>query len=1109
MIEKPILSTQIKILTVKISSSETEELGSGIIYLPKLQEDKIFIITAKHCICGQEFSFTPESGDIKVEVFSEKKQDYLTYQLTLADQLLYFEGNQKDLAILIIDKNKFPISTKNIPFIQLVEDSIGIRNSAIFGFPNGSPNSALERVDTFLQLPSENFIWKAETQRNLQSEESDSTKTSVQGFSGSGFILNTLNEYFLFGIVTDFTEWNRLLGARIKLVNLLLKEHNYPAEPLHEIELDDKVKKEIDLRYRDYETNHKSIKEKNFLGNKKIILFISILLVIGSLIVLKSFGETIPLDQKLCIKPFKKDGNFKILILPFSKNGTDEKGDLGAEIKPMFEDVIIDYDLNLELHYLESVSVGLSMSKEMRDSLRQCNDADIIIYGSKWYSEDSGQGRITVKYDIDSSFPDIDELPFDGEMFKEQEKSPLGLIGKIENRFFTRELEDLQRIEQLIFWLSCLSERGKGNNAKANLLIEKALFYDSTNVNFSGLKVACLVNLNKSKEAESFMNDILQRNSNNELFLLLNIQLQCYLNNNENLNNGYSRLVKIAKSDDVLELGHHYFYYYKIFHENTEEVLKTIEEEIEKKPDSKAWKELKIVCISSNFKKGDTKGLEFIDDFLKKDSSDIGANAMMAISLCSDNQFDEANTYVDRAIELHRVEKVITTGGFRSLIRYDLSSLLNIKGIITLGLGDREEAIKYFDLAIELDSSKAIYWHHKGNLVGQISGDYKTALPFYKKAIQVDTNYNIIYFQLAQMYIAENELDSGKYYLNEYYSMGGIRNAETYLLEGQILAFSKKYRKVIDRCLTGLTYDSSNFYLYELIGSSYSPLGKLDSFQFYLEKALSHKKDYIDFRMFRDNKDSNELLQALYSSYSLSGDLLKAYYTNEKLIEKNPSNEEYFERKIVDLVNLGWHEEFLRLLDQELENSREDPSKFSPTFVLYLNTISLYLCHNTLKDEDYTSLSSKGLYLLAFRANMYACSGERKKALEDINLFNEKNKNEYPKATAFMFRALALLDSQSGNKNDALIEIDRGIKILEGENVKVEIPFNDSLKMLSPNILNPELIEFYLTRTQICLDGKDLTCAKKSIQIAKKLTPDYHRITKYELLIKMTEQTNI
>jgi len=122
---------------------------------------------------------------------------------------------------------------------------------------------------------------------------------------------------------------------------------------------------------------------------------------------------------------------------------------------------------------------------------------------------------------------------------------------------------------------------------------------------------------------------------------------------------------------------------------------------------------------------------------------------------------------------------------------------------------------------------------------------------------------------------------------------------------------------------------------------------------------------------------------------------------------------------------------------------------------------------------------------------------------------HRKNKNEYPKATAFMFRALALLDSQSGNKNDALIEIDRGIKILEGENVKVEIPFNDSLKMLSPNILNPELIEFYLTRTQICLDGKDLTCAKKSIQIAKKLTPDYHRITKYELLIKMTEQTNI
>lgn len=272
MIEKPILSTQIKILAVKIFSAKTEQLGSGIIYLPKYQEDKIFIITAKHCICGKEFSFTPESTDIKVEVFSEKNQGYLTYQLTSADQLLYFDENQKDLAILIIDKNRFPISTENIPFIQLIEDSKGIRNSAIFGFPDGSPNSALERVDTILQLPTENFIWKAENQRTLQSEESDSTRTSVQGFSGSGFLLNTLSEYFLFGVVTDFIEWNRFFGVKINLVNALLNDHNYAIEPLHEIEADEEVKKGIDFLNRNSDRILENIKRKSFLGSKKIDL---------------------------------------------------------------------------------------------------------------------------------------------------------------------------------------------------------------------------------------------------------------------------------------------------------------------------------------------------------------------------------------------------------------------------------------------------------------------------------------------------------------------------------------------------------------------------------------------------------------------------------------------------------------------------------------------------------------------------------------------------------------------------------------------------------------------------------------------------------------------
>lgn len=272
MNEKGIPSIQIKTLTVKVSSSKIAEVGSGIIFLPKSQENNILVITAKHCICGNNFSFSPNSSDITIEVFSKDKQDYLSYQLSSDDQLLYFEEDSKDIAVIVIGRDDFPISIEEVPLINLVQDSKGIRNSSIFGFPAGSFNKSLERIDTILQLPTDSFEWKAEPQRTLQAEEFDSTRASVKGFSGSGFLLNALDEYFLFGIVTKFLEWNRFFGVKIHLVNDLLQINDYPAEPIYELEVSEEVKRGIDFLNRNSDRILENIKRKSFLGSEKIDL---------------------------------------------------------------------------------------------------------------------------------------------------------------------------------------------------------------------------------------------------------------------------------------------------------------------------------------------------------------------------------------------------------------------------------------------------------------------------------------------------------------------------------------------------------------------------------------------------------------------------------------------------------------------------------------------------------------------------------------------------------------------------------------------------------------------------------------------------------------------
>ena len=150
MIKKPELSHQIKLVTVGIYSAKAEEWGSGVIYQSQTQQDKLFIITAKHCLCGKKFSHAARWGDITIKFFDDEKQHYFEKSLPVGSTLLYFI-DERDIAVIIFDRVDAPFSTKDLPQLYLVDETKGIRNSAVFGFPNGSPNDSLERVDTILE----------------------------------------------------------------------------------------------------------------------------------------------------------------------------------------------------------------------------------------------------------------------------------------------------------------------------------------------------------------------------------------------------------------------------------------------------------------------------------------------------------------------------------------------------------------------------------------------------------------------------------------------------------------------------------------------------------------------------------------------------------------------------------------------------------------------------------------------------------------------------------------------------------------------------------------------------------------------------------------------
>ena len=227
---------------VKISCQNSvkniNELGSGFICFPN-DSSFVYILTAKHCIFGEEDNNGAVKTDIQVYFFTTNLGQESVYQITQEDQLI--TGGSlptEDIALLVIEKVKLPFLTLNTtdsihPFkVSKTESKLFVN-----GFPLFVNNEVRRTLYNCILLPDNDFINQFQIEINDAVTNQYNADELVQGYSGSGIFMEISGKIHVGGVVSQYEpESKRFHCIHLKVINKFLLENNLPELTTPEIE---------------------------------------------------------------------------------------------------------------------------------------------------------------------------------------------------------------------------------------------------------------------------------------------------------------------------------------------------------------------------------------------------------------------------------------------------------------------------------------------------------------------------------------------------------------------------------------------------------------------------------------------------------------------------------------------------------------------------------------------------------------------------------------------------------------------------------------------------------------------------------------------------------
>ncbi|MBK6329324.1 MAG: trypsin-like serine protease [Bacteroidetes bacterium] len=210
-------------LTVRLQDNVSlNYIGTGIIYYESSLYDKVYILTASHCLFEDGDAFKNPRKQVLINIFNPDLKEYNTVEYIVDPQFLSNKINQ-DLAVFIIDKKIIDEIVNEIPIIESVKERSTYTKFVVKGFPKATQGEELAVLyPTWLQAI------EIDNRFQIQLNE-DYSDYNTQGFSGSGVFLIAGNKIYLYGILTRFRKEEKgkvIYCQYIETVNKLLS-NNY------------------------------------------------------------------------------------------------------------------------------------------------------------------------------------------------------------------------------------------------------------------------------------------------------------------------------------------------------------------------------------------------------------------------------------------------------------------------------------------------------------------------------------------------------------------------------------------------------------------------------------------------------------------------------------------------------------------------------------------------------------------------------------------------------------------------------------------------------------------------------------------------------------------